>query len=148
MCVCECECECECGCGCGCERVSVGVCFFIYIQIWQPSPMFAVFCFKALYLWNWASHALKQWCPIMCHGGPRVCRFSFQPITTPTDSLINTPSTREKGTNGCNQLGVAIGWSENLHTLGPPWHMIGHPCFKWSKTSPSPFTILTLIEVK
>ena len=23
--------------------------------------------------------------------------------------------------------GVAIGWNENLHTLGPPWHMIGHP---------------------
>ena len=21
-----------------------------------------------------------------------------------------------------------IGWSENLHTLGPPWHMIGHHC--------------------
>ena len=22
--------------------------------------------------------------------------------------------------------GVVIGWNENLHTLGPPWHIIGH----------------------
>ena len=22
--------------------------------------------------------------------------------------------------------GAAIGWNENLHTLGPPWHAIGH----------------------
>ena len=28
---------------------------------------------------------VMQWCPIMCHGGPRVCRFSLQPITTPAD---------------------------------------------------------------
>ena len=25
--------------------------------------------------------------------------------------------------------GVVIGWNENLHTLGPPWHMIGHPWY-------------------
>ena len=29
--------------------------------------------------------------------------------------------------------GVVIGWNENLHTLGPPWHMIGHPCSTPSK---------------
>ena len=29
--------------------------------------------------------------------------------------------------------GVVIGWNENLHTLGPPWHMIGHPCCKRSE---------------
>ena len=23
--------------------------------------------------------------------------------------------------------GVVIGWNANLHTLGPPWHMIGRP---------------------
>ena len=28
--------------------------------------------------------------------------------------------------------GVVIGWNENLHTLGPPWHMIGHPYSKRS----------------
>ena len=26
--------------------------------------------------------------------------------------------------------GVVIGWSENLHTLGPPWHMIGYSCLR------------------
>ena len=31
--------------------------------------------------------------------------------------------------------GVVIGWNENLHTLGPPWHMIGHPCI-----TPTDFT--------
>ena len=31
------------------------------------------------------NNCLEQWCPIMCHGWPRVCRFSLQPITTPSD---------------------------------------------------------------
>ena len=32
-----------------------------------------------------SAYGTLQWRPIMCHGGPRVCRFSLRPITTPAD---------------------------------------------------------------
>ena len=32
-------------------------------------------------------HILSQGYPIVCHGGPRVRRFSFQPITTAADFI-------------------------------------------------------------
>ena len=32
-------------------------------------------------------NTIVQGHPIMCHGGPRVRRFSFQPIATPADSI-------------------------------------------------------------
>ena len=60
----------------------------------------------------------------MSHGGPRVCRFSFQPITTPADFIV--PSSLVEGVLISEISSVVIGWNENLHTLGPPWHMIGH----------------------
>uniref|UniRef100_A0A0E9WJ89 Uncharacterized protein n=1 Tax=Anguilla anguilla TaxID=7936 RepID=A0A0E9WJ89_ANGAN len=30
-------------------------------------------------------NTLYQWCPIMCHGGPRACRPPPQPTTSPAD---------------------------------------------------------------
>ena len=54
-----------------------------------------------VYIWAWVeiktrtvsgtpgpgspSFAIEQGCPIVCHGGPGVCRFLFQPIATPAD---------------------------------------------------------------
>ena len=73
---------------------------------------------------------LAQGCPIMCIGGPRVCRFSFQPMTTPADFTDQHTFNQRGGNNLMKSVGVLIGWSVNLHTLGPPWHMIGHPWFR------------------
>ena len=70
---------------------------------------------------------LHQGCPIMCHGGPRVRRFSFQPITTPADFTNEHIFNQRIRNQLVKSVGVMIGWNENLHTLGPPWQRLNFP---------------------
>ena len=54
--------------------------------------------FKIILLVWEALNGLSQRGPIMCHGGPRVSRLSFQPISTPAD-FTNEHTFNQRGGN-------------------------------------------------
>ena len=46
----------------------------------------------------------------------------LQPITTPADCTNENAFNQRRGNQFVKSAGVVIGWNEDLHILGPPWH--------------------------
>ena len=60
--------------------------FPLFLRNWNGQYLQA-HCCQLLCLPVRLKQTLRQWGPIICHGRPRVSRFSFQPIATPPDLI-------------------------------------------------------------